>query len=96
MLNGHLEIAASEVKDHHACALGQWYDGPDGHRWNHLPAFKQIGITHERFHKQVSDIVTLYNSNKRHEAHGQFINLTTLTDEIFAMLDRLSIEVAKV
>jgi methyl-accepting chemotaxis protein len=95
MLNGHLEIAASEVKDHHACALGQWYDGPDGQRWKQLPAFKQIGITHERFHKQVSEIVTLWNSGKRGEAHVQFAQLTALTNEIFELLDRISVEAAK-
>ena len=95
MLNGHIQIAASDVKDHHACALGQWYTGKDSQRWKQLPAFQQLGATHERFHKRVTEIVTLWNSGTRGEAHERFVQLTSLTEEIFELLDRISIEAAK-
>jgi methyl-accepting chemotaxis protein len=95
MLNGRLQIASSEVKDHHACALGQWYDGKDGQRWKQLPAFRQIGVTHEQFHKQASEIVTLWNSGTHNKAHEQFVRLDSLTNDIFEMLDRISIEATK-
>lgn len=94
MLNGQVQIAQSELKDHHACLLGQWYDGVEGQRWKHMPAYDQLGVTHERFHKEVADIVALWVTGERGKAHERFATLSAVTDEIFQILDRITVDAA--
>ena len=94
MLEGRLALKPEEVADHHSCALGKWYDGDGTKKLQHLPVFATIGMKHQAFHEKVREVVTLWNSGRRDEAHEQFTRLSAQTDELLGLLDALNIEAA--
>ncbi|MBF0339353.1 MAG: CZB domain-containing protein [Magnetococcales bacterium] len=52
-------MRAEEVTDHHACALGQWYDQQKDNPLSRLPMFAQLGTTHARIHALAREVIVL-------------------------------------
>lgn len=94
MFEGSLNLASSEVKDHHQCPLGKWYDG-EGMEFKHREVFEKLGQGHEMFHRLVAEIVQLWNAGQRPQAVERFQKLMPLTRELFGLLDELTYEAAQ-
>lgn len=56
---GRAVLQPAEVKDHHACALGQWYDHQGQQLFKNLPLFTELGQTHARVHGLAREVVAL-------------------------------------
>ncbi|MFO1499252.1 MAG: Cache 3/Cache 2 fusion domain-containing protein [Verrucomicrobiota bacterium] len=93
MFDGQQKLTASDVKDHHHCPLGQWYDG-DGAQFAGFPSYQQLGQSHEAFHQLVAEIVRLWNAGENAAAHQAFERLVPITEEIFNQVDRISLDLA--
>ena len=93
MMEGRATLRATDVADHHQCALGQWCDG-DGQQFRNAPSFARLGECHESFHSLVAEIVRHWNQGETAAARRSFEQLIPLTEEIFARLDALSLELA--
>ncbi len=52
-------MRVEEVADHHACALGKWYDQQKGSSLSQLPIFAQLGDTHARVHALAREVIAL-------------------------------------
>jgi len=88
MFEGREKISSSDVVDHHGCALGKWYDGEGTRCCTGLPAFDQLGVAHEQFHRMVGHIVRNWNEGRQAEAHREFEKLIPHTSALFALLDQ--------
>ena len=91
MFEGRQKVASTEVTDHHHCPLGKWYDG-EGQQSKHLPRFRELGAQHQSFHSLVGEIVKLWNGGQPTEAFARFETLMPLTHQLFATMDRLSLD----
>ncbi|HXP60735.1 MAG TPA: methyl-accepting chemotaxis protein [Dongiaceae bacterium] len=91
MFEGRQDFNPGEVMDHHKCALGQWYNG-EGMEYAHLRSFAQLGERHQGFHRLVAEIVQLWHDGQRSQASERFLKLLPLTQELFGLLDQLSLD----
>jgi methyl-accepting chemotaxis protein len=92
MFEGRQNLSSADVTDHHQCPFGKWYYGEEGQKLKQLPMFEKIGCHHQAFHGLVGEIVQLWNGSRQDEAFDRFQKLMPHTDELFVMLDKLSVE----
>ncbi len=92
MFEGRQKITSADVTDHHQCPFGKWYYGEGGEKMKHLPMYEKVGGHHQAFHGLVAEIVQLWNVNREEDAFDRFRKLMPHTDELFAMLDKLTVE----
>ena len=95
MFEGRQALTAADVTDHHACALGKWYDQEGHARFQHLEKFPQLGAEHQAFHTLVGQIVQLWNGGRQPEARQRFEKLLPHTTRLFALLDGISLDAAR-
>lgn len=58
----------NEATDRHICELGKWIYG-EGVRYNHLPSFDLMCVTHEKFHRAAAEVVHYSNAGNKVKAH---------------------------
>lgn len=56
-----------EVGNCHVCELGRWIYG-EGSRFNRLPSFEEMCVTHERFHRFAAEVVHYSNAGDKAKA----------------------------
>jgi methyl-accepting chemotaxis protein len=94
MFEGRTTYAEDDVKNHHACAFGKWYEGRESLRLKDLPSYQRVGAHHQAFHLLVAEIVRLWNERKEEQAIARYEKLITHTSELFVMLDALAQDAA--
>jgi hypothetical protein len=92
MFEGREDLAAENVKDHRRCAFGKWCDSEAASGLLSSAIFKKVTTHHEAFHTLAARIIQTWKGNRRDEALEAFYELTPHTDELFSMLDQLSLE----
>lgn len=95
MFEGRQNFAEEDAKNHHNCAFGKWYDTKGTQNFKHLGTFQKVGDHHQAFHALVGQIVQLWNEGKKNEANDHFKKLAIHTEELFMLLDTLSLEAVK-
>ncbi len=95
MFDGQVTLDEGEIRNHHVCAFGKWYEGAEGQRFCHLPSHGKLGERHQAFHALVGDIVGLWKGGKEDEALKRYETLLQRTGELFALLDDLALEAVK-
>lgn len=95
MFEGRTKLSASDVTDHHGCALGKWYDSEGSSRFGGLASFRDLGTAHEQFHASVAAIVQEWNDGHAAQARERFERLIPQTGRVFALLDQVSVEAAR-
>ena len=89
LLHGREALKLEEVANHHQCAFGKWYDGPEGQRLKVVPAFNVIGRHHEKVHSYAHQIVDLYHQGEADKAAALMVSFEEERTKLFAALDEL-------
>jgi methyl-accepting chemotaxis protein len=91
LFDGSESVTSRSLGDHRSCALGKWYDGEGLAAAGSLPAYRELGQTHQRFHAQVADIVKRWESGDSEGARHAFKSLLPLTAKVFEHLDQVAV-----
>lgn len=88
LLNGKITLSESEIADHHSCALGKWYFGPDTQTFQQNEDFRKLGTVHEDFHRKIKEAVSAYNKGDKESAFLLYGHTFSLSKELYEILDR--------
>jgi len=88
-------VATGELTDHHQCGLGRWYESAESQSFRHLPTFERLGAHHKAFHGMAAEVLQLATGGRKDDAVERLQKLAPHTDELFGMLDRLTVESVK-
>lgn len=78
--------------DHHKCALGKWYYGPEGHALMHLPVMKALDADHAALHGVIRQIFEAQKSQDRERMEAGFAELDRLSAVVIEKLLQLEKE----
>ncbi len=89
MLIGESQMKAAELKDHHECRLGKWYDGQSSARYRGLPAFAALEDPHRRVHSYGKKMAELFERGDRVAALAEYEKLQAASHEVVEFLEKL-------
>ena len=72
-----------EIKDHHACPLGEWLDSPEGQI---LPSYAELTEIHKNFHEEAAKILDLALQGQKNEAKLGIQPLTSKFSKLSSQL----------
>lgn len=92
MFEGREQVTVDSAKDHTKCAFGKWCkdEAPKGLQAS--PVYMRITTHHEAFHLLAAGVISLWEQGQRDAAIEDFYKLAPHTDELFTLLDQLSME----
>jgi len=90
MLIGAGTLSAAELKDHHQCRLGQWYDQVQDETMRRHSAFLKLRAPHEEVHRYGREVATRFSSGDRSGAGEAYARMTLASEEVLRLLDELS------
>ncbi len=90
-----LQLAQTQLGDHHQCRFGQWYDHQGLERYGHLPTFRELAPIHKVVHKLGPEIVRLHARGETAQARALAMELLDTRDSILEHLDDLQRSVAR-
>lgn len=87
LLRGRQALTPEEVADHHQCAFGKWYDGPDARERKGSDAFETVGQHHEKVYAYARRIVDLYHQDEKQKALALINDFEQSRENLFEALD---------
>ncbi|NMM37208.1 MAG: EAL domain-containing protein [Glaciimonas sp.] len=84
---GQCMLSFSELKDHHSCRFGLWYDGHGSTHYGHLPEFSGLEALHASVHDIGPKIVRLNSA-------GQFAAAKALEPGLLVMQEEMRLQLA--
>jgi len=90
MVLGRGDLTASELKDHHACRLGKWYDNITEERFKNHPVFAKIEEPHSRVHAHGRKMAELFEQGDRLGAMQEYEEMDKASHDVVALLNELS------
>ncbi len=91
--NAPLALTSAELKSHHHCRFGHWYDGHGKAIYGHLPEFSAIDPVHVRVHEFGAEIIRLKDSGEIEKARELCGTLLGLKDHILLLTHALQVAV---
>ncbi|MEH0022485.1 MAG: methyl-accepting chemotaxis protein [Desulfobacter sp.] len=92
LITGKITLAPEEVVDHRNCDFGKWYFGDGKADFGHSNTFKEIDDRHRKVHAMAREITMHVRDGDIKTARQMNREFTQVTDELFALLDRLEAE----
>ena len=89
LVKGVGKMDLSNVNSHKTCAFGKWYFGPEGEKWAHLEAYREVGRYHEQIHATGREIVVHHNEGRSVQAVNLMVELDRIKLHLFDALDAL-------
>jgi len=89
LLQGVGAMHEGELKSHHECDFGKWYDGLLGDPLSESKVFATVGRHHEKVHGIAREIVQAHNQGDERTALAKLRELEAEKDELFDALDSL-------
>lgn len=86
-VHGFKNLEVSDLPDHHACRLGEWYDKADSD-FSSLRSFQEIASPHQRLHELGKSIVTVNKSGNAKEAERLFSELEQVSQRVAGLLEK--------
>ncbi len=90
-----LQLAQTELSDHHQCRFGHWYDHQGLERYGHLPIFRELAPIHQAVHRLGPEIVRLHAQGETERARALAVELLDARDRILERLDDLQRSVVR-
>ena len=87
---GRVDLHPDQVKDHHACRLGRWYDAQTDPKILDHPVFKQLEEPHRRVHALGRQAVEAARGGHCDKALALIEDLNQTSHEVVGLLDKLS------
>ncbi|MCP4752910.1 MAG: HAMP domain-containing protein [Proteobacteria bacterium] len=92
LMSGRQALDTSDVSSHKDCEFGQWYFGPGIEQFGKNDTFQKIDGRHKKVHEMAKEITRLYNDGRIDEANKIYSDISLITNDLFALLDRLEEE----
>ena len=89
MLVGGKTLASAELKDHHQCRLGRWYDSVDDPAMKSHPAYAALEPVHREVHAAGILSAERFRADDLEGATAAFERLDKASVEVVRLLDRL-------
>jgi methyl-accepting chemotaxis protein len=89
LLHGRQSLRPEEVVNHHQCAFGKWYDGPDSQKLKGNAVFETLGRHHEKVHTYARRIVDLYHQGEKEKGIALMDDFEKSRGKLFESLDEL-------
>ncbi|MFP4400284.1 MAG: methyl-accepting chemotaxis protein [Candidatus Woesearchaeota archaeon] len=89
MIKGSLKLNEAELKDHHSCRLGKWYDSDGKNDFAGNPAFRSLMVPHEQVHKLGNEAVKLWNEGNKDGAKRKVEQADNASKEVVSLLSEL-------
>ncbi len=81
--------------DHTKCALGQWYYGPEGQKYAHLPSMRTLEVEHIELHACISRILEAHKLDDEEIVKQELVKLDHQSEVVVQELLKLEAEVAR-
>jgi methyl-accepting chemotaxis protein len=88
-LAGRPGLASSELKDHHQCRLGKWYDQMEDTAILRSPAYANLADPHQRVHQHGIQAAKYYEEGRKEEALREMSKMEDASVEVLRLLDEL-------
>lgn len=88
VLSNHKHMEPEQVVAHTDCAFGKWYFN-DGKIFNSYDLYNEIGVFHEKVHKQAMEVIRKHNANDAAGSKQEMAEFLSAKDSMFEALDRL-------
>ncbi|MEZ5841845.1 MAG: methyl-accepting chemotaxis protein [Hyphomicrobiales bacterium] len=89
MLVGLRKIAASELKDHHTCSLGKWYEAVSDAGLRAAGAYARLAAPHKAFHDFGKATAAAFAKGDRAAAEKAYAGMEGVSTEVIALIDEL-------
>ena len=89
MLLGNMQLSSSDVINHRACRLGNWYAGEGKAKYGGTPVFEKLDASHERFHRLCAEAIDAYARHEEHRVHTLLPEIESTSKEVLDALDQL-------
>lgn len=89
MLLGSDTLPASELKDHHQCRLGKWYDAVKDGSITRDPAFRALEAPHEEVHRHGRQVADLFEKGDRVAAREAYERMEAASGKVIDLLNTL-------
>lgn len=93
MAVGRSNLRSTDLADHGACRLGQWYRA-SRECFQHLPAFRAIEKPHRDVHDFGIAAARCFETNRLEEGMAYVKKLEAASEEVLALLDQLMAQTA--
>ena len=93
MAMGKDNIPDHDMKDHHQCRLGRWYDGHGKSRYSDDLDFQKMEAPHARFHEIGKEIAKLAASGQSKAATQKIKELETYSNQLYPLIDNLLLKI---
>ncbi len=90
-----IEFDHAAATDHHKCALGQWYYGPEGQKYMHLQEMKDVEKWHAELHAVIKRILEANKVGDTEAIKREFRNLDQASEEVIKHLSLAEKAVAR-
>lgn len=87
LLDGKIELQENEIVSHLQCRLGKWFESEGRDEFGHLDEIQKFDVKHVKLHKLAKEIYLENNQGNRAIAEELFIDLSTTSQEIVALLN---------
>jgi methyl-accepting chemotaxis protein len=92
---GSHQVRLEDLKDHHTCSLGHWYDSFGRENFAALPEFVALSEPHREFHQTARELISAYSRGDQANTEKLLERILALRDVIFQNLDALSVATQK-
>ncbi|EJY56238.1 GTP cyclohydrolase I [Alicyclobacillus hesperidum URH17-3-68] len=87
---GYHAMEEEQLKDHHECRFGKWYDAAKGHSsFAANPLFQRLDEPHQRVHRLASEIYHALQQDIRSDISAKMHDLEEASQEVVRLLDAL-------
>jgi methyl-accepting chemotaxis protein len=93
MAMGTDHIPDHDMKDHHQCRLGRWYDNYGKLRYADDSDFQKMEAPHARFHEIGKEIAKLASSGQQQAATQKIKELDTYSNQLYPLIDNLLLKI---
>ena len=92
-VQGHTDLTADKLADHHHCRLGKWYDTVTDSAVCSSPVFSRIAEPHARFHEAGKRALKAHEQGDEAAMAQALADLERLSGTVLGLLDQLAADV---
>lgn len=89
------DMRLEELKDHHSCTLGHWYDGIGGQLLGKEAAFMSLAEPHRQFHQNTRELLAAHQAGDKDRSKQLLQQVLLSRDKFFQQLDALNATLQK-
>lgn len=88
-LDGRESLSLEQAVSHRHCDFGRWYYGEGRKHYGHIITMQEIERPHQQMHQLIQEIIGHKARGQAKDAEHKFHQVSTLSEQIVRLLDRL-------